>query len=194
VSNEPPELRLPAGTEGIGLWLKFPETLMAPSPEDRAALHRYRLATSDSYKQALHGRRQLIFELWSIVIGCPPPVPGVHQRNSPLEGELTCVEQAHALFFGIQRPFAEDDEGANVLAYILKPRNVYEYDPNMVSVASKVRVPDDAVFVTYARLECPDDGPAAIRGTITHWGFVEADGADPWLPVNHSSRYRKRLW
>jgi hypothetical protein len=29
---------------------------------------------------------------------------------------------------------------------------------------------------------------------ITHWGFVEADNADPKLPVKYASRYRSRLW
>jgi hypothetical protein len=81
-----------------------------------------------------------------------------------------------------------------VLAYVLKPRKFYEFAPNMVCFASKADVPDDLVFVTYA---CPDpvtDVPGPVRGTVTHWGFVEADRENAWLPVNHSSRYRTRVW
>ena len=105
---------------------------------------------------------------------------------------MICLNDAHALFRGIERPLAEDDQGANVLSYVLKPRWFYEYDPDMVSVALKVRVPKDLLFVTYARLETEKNG--SVRGTITHWGFVEADPKSPDLPVNFSARYRERVW
>jgi hypothetical protein len=62
------------------------------------------------------------------------------------------------------------------------------------SVALKVAVPQDVVFVVYVRLNNLDDNPKAMVGTVTHWGFVEADKDDPTLPIEHSSRYRTRLW
>jgi hypothetical protein len=107
---------------------------------------------------------------------------------------LNKLADAHALYRGIQRPFAEDDNGANVLAYVTKPRLFYEYDPNMVSVALKVPVPEDVVFVTYARLERTPGDLDQFRGTVTHWGFVESDPRDTMLPVEHFTRYRERLW
>ena len=111
-----------------------------------------------------------------------------------MPGALTCLNQAHALFRGIKRPLAEDDEGADVLAYVLKPALFFEYSPDMVSVALKVPVPEGNVFVAYARLQGLDGGPDEARGRITHWGFVEADKSDPDLPVDYASRYRTRLW
>jgi hypothetical protein len=187
-------LRAVSTIEGIGAWLKFPETLLAPSPENKQIPCNVRVSTLDSRKLLQLGRRQLILEFWSVVVGVPPPVPGVAARNRPLERELTSLIEAHALFRGIERPFAQDDDGGDVLAYVLKPQNFYEFDPNMVSVASKMRVPDDVVYVVYICLDPVGDVPGPVRGTITHWGFVEADPVNPWLPVNHSSRYRTRVW
>lgn len=81
-----------------------------------------------------------------------------------------------------------------MLAYVLKPAAMYEYDGSMVSVALKVAVPQDVVFVVYVRLNNLGGDPNAMVGTVTHWGFVEADQDDPMLPVDYSSRYRTRLW
>jgi hypothetical protein len=180
--------------EGAGQWLKLPERIVAPSPEDRGVPCIFRLSDRDILKMARLGRRQLVFELWSVILGMPPPVPGCEHRNRRTAGELSRLNDAHALFQGIERPLAEDDDGGEVLAYVQKPHFLYEYDPDMVSVALKVPVPADLVFVTYARLDNASEGPRMARGTITHWGFVEADSSNPELPVNHSARYRKRLW
>jgi hypothetical protein len=178
-----------------GEWLRFPETVRAPSPFNRIELCTLKISHNDTYKAARAGRRQPAFDLWSMVLGNPPPVPGVDARNDQLPGALMSIAEAHACFRGIERPLAEDDEGSNVVAYVLRPRFLYEYDPDMVSVAHKIPVPRGVVFVVYARLIDPNkvvaSGPI---GVITHWGFVEADSADPKLPVNHTSRYRFRLW
>jgi hypothetical protein len=180
--------------EAIGAWLALPGTVEAPSAADRSVPCIYRLGTTDIIKMTNLSRRQLVFELWSCVLGLPPPVPGCGHRNRNTQGNLTRLGEAHALFRGIKRPLAEDDEGANVLAYVLKPEFMYEYDGNMVSVALKVAVPQDVVFVVYVRLNNLGDDPKAMIGTVTHWGFVEGDENDPTLPTEYSSRYRTRLW
>lgn len=182
-------------TGAPGDWLRFPNFVHAPSPFDRQNLCRLRISHADTRKGARAGRRQPAFDLWSMVLGCPPPVPGVGARNDLVSGALVSISEAHACFRGIQRPLAEDNDGGDVAIYILRPRFFYEYDPNMVSVALKVPVPRDVVFATYVRLVDSDKvdlvNPA---GTITHWGFVESDRADQRLPINHQSRYRARLW
>jgi hypothetical protein len=130
-----------------------------------------------------------------MVVGKPPPVPGVQARNDQRPDELISVTHAHACFRGIERPFAEDDDGSNVVAYILRPHVFYQYDPNMVSVALKQPVPRDVVFVVYARLRDQMEIEKSDEvGVITHWGFVEVDSAEPKLPVNYASRYGVRLW
>jgi len=180
--------------EAVGAWLDLPATVEAPSEADRTISCIFRLSSSDSVKMARACRRQPIFELWSCVLGVPPPVPGCKHRNRRVAGRLTRLKEAHALFKGIKRPLAEDDDGAQVLAYVLKPEFMYEYDPGMVSVALRVSVPQDVVFVVYVRLNNLGDGSDAMVGTITHWSFVEADQDNPMLPVEYSSRYRNRLW
>jgi hypothetical protein len=177
-----------------GSWLDFPATVQAPSPQDRMVLCDFILGSADAVTMARIGRRQLTFEMWSIILGVEPPVIGCNHRNRRTKGELSKLGDAHALFKGIRRPLAEDDEGAEVLAYVLKPKFMYENSPSMVSVALKVAVPQDVVFVVYARLNKAADGPNAARGIVTHWHFVEADPASPTLPVDFSSRYRARLW
>jgi hypothetical protein len=180
--------------EGVGAWLVFPETVSAPSRTHKSIPCIYRLGISDVMKMAWARRRQPIFELWGCVLGRPPPVPGCRQRNRRVAGQLLGLSAAHALFQGIERPLAEDDDGENVLAYVTKPQFMYKYDPDMVSVALKVPVPQDVVFVVYVRLNSPNGDPKAMIGTITHWGFVEADENDPTLPTDYASRYRSRLW
>jgi hypothetical protein len=177
-----------------GAWLNFPATVQAPSPEDRAVLSDFVLGSADAVTMARIGRRQLTLEMWSIVLGVEPPIIGCTHRNKKVKGELTKLADAHAMFKGIERPLADDDDGSEVLAYVLKPQFMYENNPDMVSVALKVAVPQDVVFVVYARLSNGGDGPNGARGTVTHWHFVEADPASPMLPVDYSSRYRTRLW
>jgi hypothetical protein len=178
----------------VGGWLQFPLTIPARSPFDRDRLCRLKLSTNDVRKAARAGRRQLAFELWSGVIGSPPPVPGVQRRNNPDPNDLSSLVEAHACFRGIERPLAEDDDGANVIAYVLRPRFFYEYDPNMVSLALRVPVPRDLVFITYARLLELDGKADEPVGVVTHWGFVEADPKNLRLPINSSTRYREKLW
>jgi hypothetical protein len=131
----------------------------------------------------------------SHALGVAPPVPGVHHRNPSAPEGLVGLQDAHACFQGIKRPLAEDDDGDNVIAYVSRPRFLYEYDPNMVSVAVKRPTPRDVVFVAYARLAQAGVSPiGGTLGTITHWGFVEADRSERSLPIHYSSRYRTRLW
>ena len=178
-----------------GQWLRFPDFVHAPSPFDRNVLCRLKISHNDTRKAARVGRRQPAFDLWSIILGNPPPVPGAGARNDFIPGPLTWIAEAHACFRGIQRPLSEDNDGRDVVAYILRPRFFYEYDPNMVSVALKVPVPRDVVFAVYTRLI--NAGDVAVGdpiGVITHWGFVEADNANSKLPVKYAPGYRTRLW
>lgn len=178
----------------VGGWLQIPTSVHARSPFDPNSLCKLELSTNDARRAARVGRRQPVFELWSGVIGRPPPVPGVEQRNNPEPNDLISLIQAHACFRGIERPLAEDDDGTNVVAYVLRPRFFYEYDPNMVSLALRVPVPRDLVFVTYARLLKLTSEPGEPLGVVTHWGFVEADPKNLRLPINSATRYREQLW
>jgi hypothetical protein len=125
--------------EALGEWLRFPETTLAPSPDDRSQPCTFAISSNDTTKAARAGRRQMAFELWSAVLGVPHQFQGSRNATRPEPCDLTSLRYAHACFRGIERPLAEDNDGENVLAYITRPRFFYEYDPSMVSVASKSR-------------------------------------------------------
>jgi hypothetical protein len=89
-----------------GEWLRFPNSIRAPSPFDRTELCVLEISHQDTCKAARAGRSQPAFELWGIVLGNPPPVPGVEARNDLLPGPLASIKEAHACFRGIERPLA----------------------------------------------------------------------------------------
>jgi len=177
-------------------WLNFPATVKAPSPFSRGELCEFRIGREDAVKQARAHRRQPVLDLWSCILGEPPPVPNVMRYiERPYDG-LTSFSMAHACFRGIRRPCGEDADGENILAYVLKPTSSYEYVPNLVCVVAKSAVAADLVFVAYVKLDhpCVPEGHL-VKGVLTHWQFVEADeGAAFSLPIDYESRYRERLW
>jgi hypothetical protein len=178
-------------------WLNFRPTVVGRSPTNRQEPVIFRIALQDVQKALEARRRQPIFDLWSIVIGEPPPVPNVEwEGNAPYQEGLTCLAEAHACFRGIKRPIGEDDDGANVLVYVLRPSFHYVHEAHMVTLAHRRAVPRDVVFVCYVRLDVPfDPGSQMIKGVLTHWQFVEALGAGAeLLPVDYQKRYVERLW
>jgi hypothetical protein len=116
-----------------------------------------------------------------------------HERKN--SAGLANLSRAHACFKGIRRPCAEDDDGSEILAYVLKPSRFFVYEPGMASMLAEREAPTDLVFVVYVRLDAPcAPGGSDLKGVVTHWHFVEADEADDTLPVDFASRYAERLW
>lgn len=171
--------------------LNLPQTIRARSPEARNRACRLRVNREDVTKAAAMRRREPAYEFWSILHGKPPPVP--HREEKPDDGLITLFD-AHACFQGVRRPIAEDGDGARFVAYVLKPRYFFAYDPRPpLMMTIKEAVPEDLVFVAYLRLDEPADTDV-IKGVLTHWHFVEADEKDGRLPVDYEHRYVKRLW
>lgn len=172
-------------------WLTLPQTIRARSPDDRARHCRVRVNQEDVTKAAVHRRRQPAYDFWSILNGKAPPVP---HRLGDADAGLTTLFDAHALFKGVRRPIAEDPDGDNFLAYVLKPKWFFVYEPKPpLCMTFKDAVADDLVFVAYVRLDAPAD-TNLIKGVLTHWHFVEADPRDPRMPINCDERYVSRLW
>lgn len=189
-----------AGETGAGrlpAWLTFPTFVAAPAPYDRTQTCQFRLPPHDAHKASVNGRQQIIMQLWSIVLGAPPPVMNVesYTPNLPAKEGLTDLKRAHACFQGIERKMADDNEGEKVLVYVLKPAFFYEFQYEMACMARKRPVPDDLIFAVYVRLDrLYANGGSAINGAVSHWHFIEADPAAPMLPRDHGSRYRRRHW
>ncbi|WP_143149196.1 hypothetical protein [Hyphomicrobium sp. CS1BSMeth3] len=193
-----PQLQLIEGSGWeLSPWIDLPPTIAAKSPFDPSAACCHRVSGHDVRRAAENGRRQPAFEFWSVICGQAPPVNNVFSAAGRVEAEagLISLSEAHACFKGIKRPLGEDDDGADYVVYVLRPRFFYRYVPSMVCVAEKVEVPGDLLFTAYARLDHPPDGGATLLiGTLTHWDFVEADANDPRLPVSFGNRYSERLW
>lgn len=172
-------------------WLDFPETIEARSPHLRLDTCELRVSKSFVEKAAGLRRRTPAYLLWSALLGVPPPVP--HHVENATDG-LMHLREAHACFNGLGRPCGDDEQGASFVAFVLKPKVVFEYEFRApVMLANKVTVPDDVVLMAYAKLDLPKKqyGPA---GVLTHWNFVPADPRDLQLPDKHKTRYLGRLW
>ncbi len=160
---------LPGRWIAASAWLDLPQTIAARSPFDKAEACAVRVGKEDAVKAASARRRQPIYDFWSALNGEPPRVPNAKS----LDGSgLTRLIDAHACFRGIRRPCAEDDDGAQFAAYVLKPTYLF----------------------AYVRLDAPcAPGPGSSMGCLTHWQFVEAD-ATGLLPIEFSERYVERFW
>jgi hypothetical protein len=194
-----PTLRVIRGEATAGpAWLDFPATVVARSPFDKGQTCRFRLSREDATKAARAHRLQPNWEIWSIIIGEPPPVPNVKVWgvNVPAEEGLTTLSEAHACFRGIERALAVDNnDDDDVVAYVLKPLHFYEHAVNMVCAAAKRATPEGLVYVVDARLDVPcDTQNQNVIGVVAHGAFVGADLTDPLLPEGHASRYKTRLW
>lgn len=172
-------------------WLTFPPLITAPTPADKTQVTQLRIARDDLMKAAGLRRRQPAYQLWSVLLGSPPPVP-MHGIADPAGGLITLMD-ANACFRGLKRPCAGDDLGDGLIAYALKPEWFFAYEFRApVLLAAKERVPPDLVFMAYAKLDVPPG--ETVSGVLTHWEFVNADQEEPLLPADWKSRYVEKLW
>lgn len=172
-------------------WLKFPTVVLSKSPADPSQLCRYDIDASDVRAAFKDNRRQPAFDLWSMVIGVPPPVPGVSLHHGP----LSSLKDAHACYVGIKRPIVDDDTGRTVLAYIVRPRFHFVYEPGLRSVAQLREFPKGLLFMICVRLDSAYSTSLPIpNGTVSDWAIVECDQNDHLLPRDHDKRFEERLW
>jgi len=74
-----------AGQKKMGL-LAIPPLIDARSPFDRNRDCKLRVSKDHVQKAALKGRREPLYEFWSVLRGTPPPAPNVghHETNALL--------------------------------------------------------------------------------------------------------------
>jgi hypothetical protein len=184
-------------------WLDVPATAIGRSWTGSSSIRSYRIAQGDARKAITRGLRQPILNLWSLVLGEVPPVPQF-ERYAHLLPQLKAgaFSSAHACFRGVKRPVGEDDNGYDTIIFVTKPSVMFGYDPSLACVIKPIEIPSDMLFVTYARLDYPDQplrnlrtGNGPTDGIITHWGMVEAGRGDAGLlPIDFKERYRRQLW
>ena len=189
---EPPKLRVVQNPEPVTHpdWLKFPETVNARSPFDRNERCLFRIARPDLQKLAEADRRQPVYDLWSNVIGKPPPVSG---SVEPPNGQLKTLWNAHACWRGIERPCGDDDNGENHVAYCINATVTYKFEAKPpATYARLITIPNTVVFVVFAKLDEPSNH--LIKGVLTHWQFIQMDVNNASVPLGHDVRFAKRLW
>lgn len=175
-------------------WLNLPRTITGRSPFNRDRLAEFRVCQSDVVKAAENRRREPAYEFWSILAGQLPPVPGADRLVEYGDQDLSKLMDAHACFQGVKRPCADDGDGSQIVAFILKPSSFFAFDPRPpVPRMNKKKVDKDLVFVAYARLDEPC-GAAPHMGVLISWEFVEADDNDQSLPHDYANRFVNRLW
>lgn len=183
-------------------WLCPPLTVVGKAPFDRSEILAYRVSSGDLQKHLSQGRRQPILDLWCHVHGELPPIAGVSRYNSLLAAHPTGLHTAHACFRGLMRPAGEDDRGLDFAAFVTKPKIGFRYQPSMNCLIQPFNIPDDLVFVIYARLDFPEgrayqrtNGKRPVtNGVVTHWQLVECDLKNPMLPIDYETRFRRKLW
>lgn len=156
------------------------------------------LTFSDQHWNKLVSSRLLtkIFAAYSLIAKVLPPVNAIGYHEGYTEDtSLMSINDAHALFKGIERPRGGEENGGSIYCFVIKASYNYSFLANMVCVAKKVSVPNNCVFVVYVKLGGPlqPDGNG-VSGRITNWELVTADPADPTLPENYNERYNERIW
>lgn len=176
-------------------WLQLPD-VEAPDPHDRSKIVKLRISSEFVEKNAFIRRRTPIFQLWTHVIGDPPPINNIGREFCKEEPPtLTTLKDSVAGFFGVNRPYHDDDNGAEVAIYVLKPIVTLKYKPDMVCVARAVKAPIKTVLTVQVRYDkaCQDQ-KEGIHGILTRLEFVPCDPTNTSLPKDYGKRYARELW
>lgn len=165
--------------------------VIAPSPEG-AGFITLNAEVSRIEQLASLGRKSLLFEYVYNVCGVAPPVNniGYHEKDeSPFKDSWGGLRHAHSIFKGVNRPLNRNGVDEKVYIYVISPKYVYTYVPDMVCVAKRKAAPGKAVFVVYVLFE-----KEFSEGKIVNWEWVIADQEDPLLPANFNERYNEKVW
>ena len=172
-------------------YLRFPKSSAAPAPHDKSKSCSWRIDATSVHNDFRLNMWSTCLDLWARVLGERPPIWGnVEDPKCELKG----IAFANACFLGVNRPIGEDNQGNDVLAYIVKPEWYYIHEPSMTGVVKLRTVPLDLVFVVYVKLDAPYNDGGGNEGVVTHWSTVESDKLNPYLPRDHSKRFSHRLW
>lgn len=150
--------------------------------------------SDDTIKQfEYHARRQPLLDFWTLVKGEKPPVNNIGYHENFREINLKGLMGATALFKGIERPYAENNNGDEIYIFICRFEYMYKLIPDIVCIAKYDKSPENAVFACYVR-RYPTVTADQKYGMILNWEWVQASQEDPNLPKDWESRYESRVW
>jgi hypothetical protein len=140
-----------------------------------------------------------MLEAWAHLVGELPPIPNAFKMEAELYGQRpVALVDAHAIFKGVCRPYGSEDDGDEVLVYVISTEITVGWsEPNdrMACVATYKRAPRNAVLTVQVRpasaLQLTVPG---VSGTVTKWEFVGECTEHPGFPDDYEQRYNERLW
>jgi hypothetical protein len=141
---------------------------------------------------ASSGRNNDIFALVYNVCGMLPPVNnvGYHERSIPFVDNWGGLRHTHVIFKGLKRPFHDDNHDSEIYMYVVAPRFVYKYVPDMTCVARRVEAPKNTVFVAYVKF----GDEFFTSGSVINWEWVVSDNRSPNKPKDFLNRYDQQVW
>ncbi len=173
-----------------------PPNIDAPDFRDRG--QRICLGVSDDItgRRTPHCRKTPLFMVWAHAIGRLPPIHAISQleASSPTP-TLLSLDDATACFLGIKRPHLREDNGDNVVTYVLKPTVSIEFSSSMACLARAVMPPTPFVITMQVVLnQSLQEQRDHVAGIITRVEPMGCDLMDPTLPVEYQTRYGTRCW
>lgn len=165
--------------------------ISAPSPQGNGEFVSLSVASGRVQELARLGRHNDIFGLVYNLFGILPPVNniGYHERDKIFADHWGGLRHAHAIFQGLRRPFHDENHDTEVYIYVVAPKYVYEYAPDMVCVARRIVAPSASVFVAYVKFDRELES-----GVVINWEWVVSDAKNLGKPRNFNDRYDKLVW
>ena len=124
-------------------------TVEAPSFDNPEVMKKLGVDASWINLNAIHARRQPLFDFWALVKGAPPPINCIGHHEGYVFPDLPGLKSAHALFSGLRRPIDTSHNGDDVYAFVTLPKVLYISVVDMVCLARMHQVPKNAVFTCY---------------------------------------------
>lgn len=173
-----------------------PPPVNAPSPDNQSEAVAYDISNDITSRDSPNFQLTPIFQVWSHLHGQVPPIKNVSILEfDEVKPTLQTLHDATSCFKGINRPINKQENGNEVVTYVLKPETTVEYEPRM-GAPIRANILGDGYVLTVQIVLKPSlqlEGNN-IRGRVTRIEIVESDAANDSLPKNHKDRYGDRLW
>jgi hypothetical protein len=173
-----------------------PPLVSAPHYEDRSRTMTLGVSDDMTGARSRNFRHTPLWMFWTHIVGQLPPINavGLLAESDPTPTIQTLAD-ATACFQGIQRPHLLEDNGDNVLVYVLRPAVTIEFASAMACMARAIRPVVPFVLTVQAVLADALQVPAThVDGIITRIEAVASDPNERDLPIDHGTRYRRRCW
>ena len=166
--------------------IEIPE-IRAPKPKDVTAIQNHvEFRLSEETKEVLHQRRlsTRALEFVVLVAGIQPNFNNIEEMT-----HRTSISDVRFVFKGLNRPRQDTENGDDIYIYVIEPKQLYKYEPNMKCPAVLKDAPKGcclAIFVKFDYVSASEP-----IGHILDWRWTEC-GSDG-KPVGWQTRYMEEI-